>query len=137
MGTTGENPYGWLFDNTYNCTNWGCNVGTSNDPYGYWTNDYAGIYTGKYSENGTIESYPVAWSSAEDGSISHRPINYSGVFGIRPVIEIDKSLSILSKAMSGRKTGIVTTELDDVILSMVWLATCPKLSPVIIAWSPC
>ena len=31
----GANNYGWLFDNTSSCTNYGCNIEASND--GYWT----------------------------------------------------------------------------------------------------
>jgi hypothetical protein len=45
-------------------------------------------------------------------------------------------ISILSKPMSGRNTGISHTWSVQPMASMVWLATWPRDSPVMSAWAP-
>ncbi len=47
-----------------------------------------------------------------------------------PIALARSMISSLSKPISGRSTGRVTTAFEEVSPSMVWLATCPKLSPV-------
>ncbi len=50
-----------------------------------------------------------------------------------PIFWAISIISSLSEPISGRNTGKETTELVTFMLSMVWLATCPRLSPVISA----
>jgi len=66
-----NNKYYWLFDNTYNCLTYGCK-NIDDNTNGYWTSD------------GNNE---FAWSIAFVGDLG----GSVGDFGIRPVIEVDKS----------------------------------------------
>ena len=78
-GAAGTNKYAWLFDNTYNCTTYGCNVADSST-YGYWTNT---AYSG--------DSYE-AWNVWRSGDLGKFIADYSGYIGVRPVITISKSI---------------------------------------------
>ena len=80
-GAAGTNKYAWLFDNTYDCTEWGCNVeDSSSSTYGYRTNT-------AYSDNGRN-----AWSVHRGGGLSsYGVVEYIGGFGVRPVITVLKS----------------------------------------------
>ena len=78
-GAAGTNKYAWLFDNTYNCTNWGCNVVDSSN-YGYWTNT---AYSG-YSH--------LAWHVHCDGSLKFDSVKQAGYNGVRPVITVSRSI---------------------------------------------
>ena len=53
-----------------------------------------------------------------------------------PIFSAISVISSLSMPMSGRNTGMPTTASVQVMASMVWLATCPRLSPVISARAP-
>ena len=78
-GAAGTNKYAWLFDNTYNCTTYGCNVADSSN-YGYWTNT-------AYSGN-SVSAWYVDYYGC---------LNFSGVYsadgsGVRPVITVSRSI---------------------------------------------
>ena len=76
-GAAGTNKYAWLFDNTYNCTTYGCNVADSSN-YGYWTNTaYSGSSSG-------------AWFVVYDGELSRRNVARAGDLGVRPVITVSR-----------------------------------------------
>ena len=78
-GAAGTNKYAWLFDNTYECTTYGCNIADSSN-YGYWTNT---------ANSGNSRN---AWYVYCSGSLS---INYVGITdysGVRPVVTISKSI---------------------------------------------
>ena len=87
-----KSKYAWLYDYTYECTDWGCNIEDNNEyPIegdddliavdGYWTSDPA--IDRKY-----YVAYRVGWGgSAKSYGIS----GYNGV-GLRPVIELKKSV---------------------------------------------
>ena len=77
-GAAGTNTYAWLFDNTKNCTKYGCNVGTSSDPYAYWTSTYA-------ADGRT-------WSIACDGQLNNYIVTQTDTTGVRPVITVSKSI---------------------------------------------
>ena len=78
-GAAGTNRYAWLFDNTYNCTTYGCNVA---DPstYAYWTN--------------TAQSGSSDRTLRVDCSGSLYGINVESAYwyGVRPVITVLKSV---------------------------------------------
>ncbi len=78
-GAAGTNKYAWLFDNTYDCTTYGCNVADSST-YGYWTNT---AYSG--------DSYE-AWHVWRSGDLGKFIADYSGDIGVRPVITVSKSI---------------------------------------------
>ena len=78
-GAAGTNKYAWLFDNTYDCTTYGCNVADSSNQ-GYWTNT-------AYSGNSIR-----AWSVNYIGYLYYNYMEYSVNGGVRPVITISKSI---------------------------------------------
>ena len=77
-GAAGTNKYAWLFDNTYKCTTYGCNVA---DPSAgaYWTNT---------ADSG---SFNTAFTVYYIGILSHdnSVANASGP-GVRPVITVSR-----------------------------------------------
>ena len=77
-GAAGTNKYAWLFDNTYKCTTYGCNVADSST-YGYWTNT---AYSG---------SSGFAWFVSNEGSFYSTDVADSDFLGVRPVITVLKS----------------------------------------------
>ena len=81
VGAVGTNKYAWLFDNTENCTTYGCNVADSSN-YGYWT--------GTAYSRGSIHAWFVEFPGTLNGGLISVQENYS--YGIRPVITISKSI---------------------------------------------
>ena len=79
-GEAGTNKYAWLFDNTYYCTGWGCNVAHSNTK-GYWTNT---AYSGHSRNAWDVNCYGVLSGSS--------PVENAVNYGVRPVITVSKSI---------------------------------------------
>ncbi|MCI5879550.1 MAG: hypothetical protein MRZ34_02055, partial [Bacillales bacterium] len=79
-GAAGTNKYAWLFDNTDNCTTYGCNVADSSTD-GYWTNN---AYSG--------DSYGGARAVAFTGYLGLDNVNLADICGVRPVITVLKSI---------------------------------------------
>ena len=79
--STNKSKYAWLFDYTYECTDYGCNISISNSTTnGYWTSTpYKDSSTDAWivSGRGYLCTYFVAYTAAADG--------------VRPVITISKS----------------------------------------------
>ena len=78
-GDAGTNKYAWLFDNTRECTKYGCNVADSST-YGYWTNT---AHLGGISGAMDVEAY---------GRLLNTNVAVPGINGVRPVITISKSI---------------------------------------------
>ena len=76
-GAAGSNTYAWLFDNTKNCTTFGCNT-ADNGTYGYWTSSFA--------------SSGTAWRVFYRGNLCDIDVDDGGSYGVRPVITVDKSV---------------------------------------------
>ena len=74
-GSAGTNKYAWLFDNTGECTTYGCNVADSST-YGYWT------------ASSLVGEDFIAWVVRSWGSMN---VDFEGNYGVRPVIEVLKS----------------------------------------------
>ena len=89
-----KSKFAWLYDYTYECTDWGCSVEDNNryiydgektsNVYGYWTSD--ATINGNY-----YEAYEVEWSGSIDIHMIDELTPWNS-FGIRPVIEIKKSV---------------------------------------------
>ncbi len=80
-----SNPsnYAWLFDNTRDCKQHGCNLEfKDSNAYGYWTS------TARVGDSSN------AWNVRDDGILSNNYVNIT-LRGIRPVITVSKS-SIIS-----------------------------------------
>ena len=73
----GKSKYAWLFDYTYECTNYGCNT-SDLSTWGYWTST-------SYKDNLTY-----VWRVNGSGLLSGDIVTNAG-FGVRPVITISKS----------------------------------------------
>ena len=78
-GVAGTNKYAWLFDNTADCIECGCNIADSSN-MGYWTG------TAETGQTGN------AWIVYLDGGLSTMYVEDDYRFGVRPVIEVDKSV---------------------------------------------
>ena len=76
-GAAGSNTYAWLFDNTLVCTTWGCNTADSGTS-GYWTSNFA--------------SDGYVWGVRSDGALGSFGVPVDGIFGVRPVITVNKSV---------------------------------------------
>ena len=79
QGAAGTNKYAWLFDNTKDCTTFGCNVADSSNE-GYWTGT---VYSN--------DSYR-AWGVSAGGGMGSGVLAEIDTFGVRPVITVDKAL---------------------------------------------
>lgn len=87
--TKGASKFAWLFDHTYGCTSYGCNIednnkytnsGNTNYIFGYWTSTaVVGISNG-------------AWGVSRCGYLDNGDISRADYRGIRPVITISKSV---------------------------------------------
>ena len=77
-GAAGTNKYAWLFDNTYNCTTYGCNVADSSAG-AYWTNT---ADSGNFNTAFTVYYIGIL---SHDNSVA----NASGP-GVRPVITVSR-----------------------------------------------
>ena len=77
-GAAGTNKYAWLFDNTDDCTKFGCNVADFSN-HGYWTDT---AHSGEPS---------VAWFVDSHGDLTENSVENSNG-GIRPVITISKDI---------------------------------------------
>ena len=66
----GKSKYAWLFDYTYECTNYGCNT-SDLSTWGYWTST-------------------SSWHVSRFGHLSNTNANYADS-GVRPVITISKA----------------------------------------------
>ena len=75
----GTSKYAWLFDRTYDCTEYGCDEADDLN-YGYWTS------TAIYDSSSNV------WVVSYKGHISNSNASTDDKRGIRPVIEISKSL---------------------------------------------
>ncbi len=75
----GGNKYAWLFDNTNDCTNFGCNVSQSGN-IGYWTS----------SAYASGSAYALVISSFSH--LTNDKVHFTDYYGMRPVITIPKSI---------------------------------------------
>ena len=73
-----KSTYAWLFDYTYECTNYGCNKADSST-WGYWTST---------TKTGTTDA---AWGVSRSGDLNSFGVVTFSYIGIRPVITISKS----------------------------------------------
>ena len=74
-----KSNYAWLFDYTYNCTSYGCNIADSQTK-GYWVSS-SGSGVGEY-----------IWTVHYGGNLGGVQIFKDSVVGIRPVITINKKI---------------------------------------------
>ena len=81
-GNTIGCKYGWLYDRTNtSCTTYGCSNNSDVETYGYWSASSSSIADDAYR----------AWYVAYDGSVYDSNVDFSDLYGIRPVIAISKS----------------------------------------------
>ena len=75
----GTNKYAWLFDNTRECTTYGCNVADSSTD-GYWTSTV------------NSEKSNRAWYVYQFGNLFSLNFVNSAAYGVRPVITVSRSI---------------------------------------------
>ena len=78
-GNTTGCKYGWLYDRTYSCTDYGCLNNSDVETYGYWSAS---------SIAGDTDS---AWHVNYDSLVFYSGVGNSVDCGVRPVIEVLKS----------------------------------------------
>ena len=76
--TTYSGDYSWLYDYTYDCTSYGCNIADSST-YGYWTSTPV---------TGNTDG---AWRVDRAGRLLSDYVNDNSHYGVRPVITISKT----------------------------------------------
>ncbi len=74
-----KSKYVWLFDRTYDCEKYGCNV-ADNSNYGYWTSTVRS------------DSSSIVWGIYHKGSLDNDYTASNNNYGIRPIITISKSI---------------------------------------------
>ena len=77
-GDLSSNKYGWLFDNTFTCEQYGCYETTEDFVTGYWTS--------------TPTNDNKAWAIGRGGYMDGRGRTITSYAGARPVIEVSKSV---------------------------------------------
>ena len=77
--TQGSSNYAWLYDYTYDCTSYGCNVADSST-FGYWTST---------PDAGDTD---YAWYVYRNGVLTSGGVNRTSNIGVRPVITISKNI---------------------------------------------
>ena len=81
-GNTIGCKYGWLYDRTNtSCTTYGCSNNSDVETYGYWSASSSSIVDDAYR----------AWYVAYDGSVYDSNVDFSDLYGVRPVITVLKS----------------------------------------------
>ena len=75
----GTNKYAWLFDNTRECTTYGCNVADSSTD-GYWTSTV------------NSEKSNRAWYVYQFGNLFSLNFVNSAAYGVRPVVSVSRSI---------------------------------------------
>ena len=87
----GMSKYAWLFDNTYECTNYGCDV-LDNNKYEYGISGGVNNIYAYWTSNIVVGHTDLVWCVYRDGYLSGSGVNKNDSIGLRPVITIPKSL---------------------------------------------
>ena len=79
--STNKSKYAWLYDYTYDCAIYGCNIDDLNNRnnYGYWTST-------KHTDSSSC-----AWNVDKNGHLDYDGVNDSH-YGVRPVITVSKDI---------------------------------------------
>jgi len=75
----GASKYAWLYDYSWDCANYGCNI-SENTNYGYWTS------------TPVFGSSSRAWYVKRSGNLGCLAVSDMSGHGLRPVITISKSI---------------------------------------------
>ena len=85
----GASDYAWLFDNTYDCTNYGCNV-NANGYYSNYDSSSTGQMNGYWTSTGVYNNLGYIWIVSYNGRLS--TVGNLREYGVRPVITVSKSI---------------------------------------------
>ena len=97
----GASKYTWLYDNTYGCTSYGCNV-SDDKKYEYGTSGSTSNVYGYWTSNSVIGNSYSAWRVNRNGYLSDHTVGNFNYNGVRPVITVNKNL------ISTNTTNLVT-----------------------------
>lgn len=86
-----QRRYAWLFDNLYQSINYGGTV-EDNNQYTYGSNYGKSNITGYWTSSPVFGSSTYVWRVTRDGCLDDSSADYSGVYGVRPVITLNKSI---------------------------------------------
>lgn len=85
--TQGASKYAWLFDNTYGCTSYGCNILDDNK---YGPSESTNYMFGYWTSTPMVDRSDIAWLVDRSGSLHSNHVIVSRLYGVRPVITISK-----------------------------------------------
>lgn len=85
--TQGASKYAWLFDNTYGCTSYGCNILDDNK---YGPSESTNYMFGYWTSTPMVNRSDIAWLVDRSGSLHSNRVIVSRLYGVRPVITISK-----------------------------------------------
>ena len=83
-----ESTYAFLYDNTHNCLENGCNV-QDNNQYLY-ENTSSNVISGYWTSSPVYRTNEKAWFVNKNGSLNNNYVNNKQDYGIRPVITVKK-----------------------------------------------
>lgn len=86
-----KSHYVWLYNYTYQCVEHGCEV-EDNNAYPYGEASDGGYLYGYWTSDSIAESKIEAWRVFHQGSLRLNAVNNGGYCGVRPVIEVSKSI---------------------------------------------
>jgi hypothetical protein len=89
--STFTDKYAWLYDYTYGCTSYGCNI-EDNNTYAYYSSTSTAYVYGYYTNDQFVGDSVSDWSVALGGSLTLSSLSYNAKVGLRPVITISKDL---------------------------------------------
>ena len=88
-----KSRYAWLYDNTYLCNTYGCNIEDNNMyPHPTKNSTYTSYIYGYWTNDATTGSSTTAWRVGDCGNILSMNANVTDIAGVRPVITIPKSV---------------------------------------------
>jgi hypothetical protein len=85
-----KSKYAWLYDYTYNCTSYGCNI-EDNNSYVY-SGTSTSYFCGYWTSTPGAGSSSYAWRVSSDGGLGDDYVVDADSSGVRPVITISKSI---------------------------------------------
>jgi len=86
----GASKYAWLYDNTYGCTSYGCNV-TDDNKYEYGTAGSTNYMYGYWTSSTLANDMSRVWYVSRTSRLYFNTAGYLSGIGVRPVITLRKN----------------------------------------------
>lgn len=91
--SSNKSRYAWLYDNTCNCGQNGCNIEDNNEyPYGTKNSANVECIYGYWTSSASASYSVYAWRVSSAGLLAGDSVEHDDVCGVRPVITLSKSI---------------------------------------------